>query len=107
MGLKVYIPDVHHSFYIYTLPPRRNTNGLISVMGGIDAGVVYAFSLLNLLQVTVCMANQSLEGKTLKAVCLLNKSLGRITSQQHHLVSGLRLYLPQPRTLGGMVKKKP
>lgn len=100
MGLEVYIPDVQHSFYVCTLPPPRNMNGLISIMGGIDAGVVDAFSLLNLLQSTVCMANQSLEGKTLKAVCLLNKSLGRITSQQHHLGSGPRLYLPQPRTLG-------
>lgn len=80
MDLKVYIPDVQHSFYVYP-PSPRNTNGLISIMGGIDAGVVNAFSLLNLLQSTVCMANQSLEGKTLKAVCLLNKSLGRITSQ--------------------------
>lgn len=32
-----------------------------------------------------------LRGRTLKAVCLLNKPLGRITSQQHHLSFGPRL----------------
>lgn len=32
-----------------------------------------------------------LRGRTLKAVCLLNKPLGRITSQQHHLGFGPRL----------------
>lgn len=92
MELWVYIPDMQTRFCVYSLQATRI--GLFLSW----ARLTQEDSLLNLLQSTVCMANQSLVGKTLKAVCLLNKSLGRITSQPHHLGSGPRLYLAQPRT---------
>lgn len=87
MELWVYIPDVQNSFCVYSTPFKQQR--LAHFYNGQD---------LNLLHSTVCMANQSLVGQTLKAVCLLNKSLVRITSQPHQLGSGPRLFSAQPRT---------
>lgn len=82
----------------------RHKDGLISIMSRIKIGVVAAFSHLKLLQSKALFAwliskvKSVFGGETLKAVCLLNKSLGRITSQQHHFGLDCR-YSPQPRTL--------
>lgn len=75
----------------------RHKDVVISIMSFMTVGVNAAFSHLVLPKTKVLFAwliskvKSVFRGETPKAVCLLNKSLDRITSQQHHLGFGPRL----------------